>query len=255
MAATEYYYYGQGKVFSRPYGTVGRGGWRWWLDVSVLTVALAVEKLEHKESYTGAKGLARSFPTATGLTLNATVHQLDTTSLAELMYGTASAIASGAVVGEDLGTVAVGDIIKLDYRQVSALTIVDSTSGTPVAFGSTRYDLDARFGSLEILSLPTSPAPVFPLKASYSYAAGKQVNFFTRAQPVLEVRYEGLNLAEGNRPVIAEFYKVGTDPLQNLALINNDQNLSGAQISAGSLIDTARSASGVFGQYGRIVQM
>ena len=168
-----------------------------------------------------------------------------------MVYGTTSTIASGAVVGEELPTVAVGDVVKLDYGAVSALSIVDSTAGTPLAFGSSNYELDARFGSLEVLTLP---AVVQPLKASYTRGAAKQVALLTAAQPIVEFRYEGVNLAEGNAPVVLEIYRMATDPLQELALINNDTSLSGVPISLAALIDTSKSATGALGQFGRILQ-
>ncbi|MCA0240168.1 MAG: hypothetical protein LCI02_04855 [Proteobacteria bacterium] len=251
---TEYYYYGQGKVWSRRLN-VGGGKWRWWGDVSSLTIAMEIEKLEHKESYSGNKGIARSFPTSKALKLTATVHQLDTDSLAETVYGATSAIAAGAVVGEDLGTVAVGDVLKLDYAGVSALVITDSTVPTAATIAAGNYVLDERFGSLEFTGLPSSPAPTMPLKAAYSHLAAKQVNFLTQAQPIVEFRYEGINLAESNAPQIVEIYRMGTDPLQELALINNDTNLSGAQITMAALIDSTKSATGALGQFGRILQL
>lgn len=250
--ALEYYYYGQGKVYSRRRGVAG-AKWRWWGDVSALTVAAEVEKVEHKESYSGTKGLAVSFPISKAMTITATLHQLDSGSLAELVYGEAVEVAAGAVTGEALGTVAVGDIVKLDYGAVEDLVITDST-GSPVTIADTHYELDPRFGSIEFKSLPTSPAPVMPLKAAYSYGAHKSVAFFTEAQPELEFRYEGVNLAKGNAPVIAEYYRVAADPLQELALINNDTSVAGVEVSAAVLIDTTKPATGEMGQFGRIVQ-
>lgn len=249
--ATDYYYYGQGKVWSRRLNVAG-GKWRWWGDVSSLTAAMELEKVQHRESYSGNKGIARDFAISKALTLNATLHQLDNDSLAEVVYGTTTTIASGAVVAEPLPTVAVGDVVKLDYGAVSALSIVDSTPTTPLSVGGANYELDARFGSLEILALPGGI--VQPLKASYTRGAAKQVALLTAAQPIVQFRYEGVNLAEGNAPVVLEIYRMATDPLQELALINNDTSLSGVPISLAALIDTSKPATGVLGQFGRILQ-
>jgi hypothetical protein len=228
------------------------GKWRWWGNVSALTLALALEKLEHKESYSGNKGIVRSFPTSKSMTINATVNQLDTDALAEQLYGQVSTIASGAVVGEILPTVLVGDTVKLEFASVTALTIVDST-GTPVTLGAANYVLDPRFGSIDITTIPGGL--VQPFKASYTRGAGKQVNMFTQAQPIVEFRYEGINLAENNAPVIVNVYRMSTDPLKELALINNDTKLSEGTITLNGLIDSTKPAAGSLGQFGRIVQM
>jgi len=249
----DYYYYGQGKVFSRRLNQVG-AKWRWWGDVSALTIGMELEKLQHRESYSGNKGIARDFAISKAMTLNATAHQLDTDSLAELIYGAVSSVAAGAVVAEDLGTVAAGDTVKLDFPGVSALVITDS-AGAPVTIAGSHYQLDPRFGSVEFLSLPGGPAPTMPLKAAYSHLANKQVNMFTQPQPIIEFRYEGINLAENNAPVIVEIYRMSTDPLQELALINNDTSLSGAPITCAALIDNSKSAVGQLGQFGRIIQL
>ena len=90
---------------------------------------------------------------------------------------------------------------------------------------------------------------------SWSYAGGKQVNFLTQPQPLLEFRYEGLNLAENNAPVIIELYKLATDPLQELALITGGNALAGVQIACAVQIDGAKSATGPLGQFGRFIQV
>lgn len=249
----DYYYFGQGKVWSRRLNVVG-GKWRWWGDVSSLTIGLDLEKLQHKESYSGNKGIVRDFAVSKAMTVNATLHQLDTDSLAELIYGAVNTVAAGAVVTEDLGTVAAGDVLKLDYPGVSTLVVTDS-AGAPVTIAATHYVLDARFGSLEFVSLPSAPAPTPPLKAAYSHSENKQVNMFTQPQPIIEFRYEGLNLAESNAPVIVEVYRMSTDPLKELALINNDTSLAGAPVTCAALLDTTKPASGPLGQFGRIIQL
>ncbi|MDI3489559.1 MAG: hypothetical protein PWP11_836 [Thauera sp.] len=251
--AVETYYFGQGKVFSRPYNTSG-AKWRWWGDVSALNLAANVEKVTHLESFSGNRGIVRDIPISKAMTVNATIHQLDTESLALLIYGAATTVAAGTVAAESLGTVAPGDLLKLAYGGVSSLVITDSDT-VPVTIDDAHYELDARFGSIEIKTLPTSPAPVMPLKAAYSYSGGKQVNFLTQPQPIVEFRYEGINLAEGNAPVVVEFYKLATNPLQDLALITGGGALAGVSIECAVQIDSSKPATGLLGQFGRFLQL
>lgn len=251
MAFQDYYFYGQGRVSTKRLDIVG-AKWRFWGDMSSLEANIALESVQHKESYSGNKGVTRNFPISKALTLKATLHQLDTDALAEQLYGATSVIASGAVVAEPLPTVAVGDTIKLEFGGISALSIVDSAS-TPVALAGTNYVLDPRFGSLDINTIPGGA--VQPFKASYTRSAAKQVNFLTQPQPIVLFRYEGINLAEGNAPVILEIYRMATEPLQQLVLINNDTKLSAAPVNLSALIDTSKSATGPLGQFGRIIQL
>lgn len=251
----EQYYFGQGKIFSRRKGVSG-AKWRWWGDVSELNAnATPGDKISHKESYSGLKSKVRSIVLGNEMTLSGTLHQLNADTLADLLGGVVTTVAGGAVTGEDLGTVVAGDIIKLDYPGVSSLVVTDSL-GTPATIAATHYDSsELAFGSFEFLSLPSSPAPTMPLKAAYSYAGHKQVAFLASALPELEFRYEGVNLAENSAPVVAEFYKLAPEPLQQLALITNGNTLGGAQFTLEALADLTKPVSGSLGRFGRILEV
>lgn len=250
---TETYYYGQGRVFSRPKGAAS-AAWRWWGDVSALSFGGTEENVAHRESYSGQRNPVRSFGIGGDRTLSGTIHQLDVAALAELLRGTVSTIAAGSVSGEELPEdIAAGDVIKLDLPyNVSALVITDST-GSPVTVDPVNYELDAAFGSIEFLTIPGGA--VQPFKAAYTHLGARQVSFFSAAPQEIELRYEGVNLAEGNAPVIAEFYKVKTGPLQTLALITSGNTVAGTEFSAEALADSSKPRSGPMGQFGRFVEI
>ena len=250
----ETYFYGQGRIYLRPVGTVGNGGWRWAGDMSSLTFGGTDETASHKESYSGQKSKVRSFSIGGDRTLKATIHQMDPIILAELLRGTISEIAAGTVTAEVFpATVVAGDVIKLDKPyNVSDLVITDST-GSPVTLAPEHYDAFLEHGSIELLSLPSGPALTQPFKAAYKHAGARQVAFFNAAPKEMELRYEGINLAEGNAPVIAEFYKISTAPLQELALITSGNELAGMAYEAECLSDSRRPANGPLGRFGRYV--
>ncbi|VFR54785.1 Phage protein [plant metagenome] len=254
----ETYYFGQGRLLSRPAGTAGRGGWRWWGDVSALTWAPTSETVRHRESYSGQKGTVRKFNFLNECPINGTLHQLDAVNLATLLNGTVTTIAGGSVAGESLGSVAVGDLFRLDHPGVSALVITDS-AGTPTtvysqAAPNANFDVDPRFGALECLALPT-PAPTMPLLAAYTYAAAKQVAFLNAVPPTLALRYEGINLAEGGAPVVVEWYRVSSSLLQQWALITSGTDVAGTEFSLEALLDSSKSPAGALGQFGRFVAL
>lgn len=253
MAQQDTYLFGQGKVYSRPWNTPG-GKWRWWGDVSALTLAGAQEKVEHRESFSGNNALARSFSRSKSLNAQLTIHQFDKVSLAQDLHGTVTEVATGAITGESLGTVDAGDIIMLDRPGVSDLVITDST-GSPATIDGSHYVADGRFGSIEFLSLPTSPAPTMPLKAAYTAAAYSQVAFLNAVPPFIQLRYEGINLAEAGKPIIVELYKLETAVLQELALIQSGNTVAGIPKTAGVLIDTSKPSAGALGQFGRFIEV
>lgn len=254
--AEETYFYGQGKVEAAPIVNGVIGKWRWIQDVSAMSIKLAVEKVEHKESFSGQKALVRSFPIGKTATVDMTLHSIGPDNLGMTLYGKVVTKAAGTVTGEVLPAALVaGDLITLANPGVSDVVITDSAA-TPVVLDEQYYALpaDGAYGEVQILSLPL-PAPTQPFKAAYGYAATKQVGMFTAPQPTVALRYKGINLAEGGAPVIVELYKVATDPLQELALISDGNSVAGMQISGGILLDTSRPATGDLGQFGRIIQL
>lgn len=251
MAATqETYYFGQAKV----YGQVSAGKWAWWGDFSTLNLAFAVdEQVRHKESYSGKRGTVRRFDIGQTLNITGTMHQFDPTTLARFTNGTVTSVAGGSVVGETLpAALAVGDIVKLDNPGVTLLTIVDS-AGAPATYPAASYALDAGPGSIEILVAPG--ALTQPLKASYTYAARKQLAFLNALPADIPMRVEAINLAENGAPVVFELYKVSTSLVQQLPLITNGTDVAGTEITAEALLDSSKLASGTLGQFGRFLQV
>jgi len=250
----ERYYFGQGRVYSRVKGA-DSPAWRWWGDVSALTLAATENVLRHQEHYSGNMQTVRSIRISGETTLTATLFQIDNENLAQIVRGTITDIAAGTVASENLGTVKAGDILLLENGfNVSTLEITDS-AGTPVTIDPAHYDLDARTGRIEILSLPTT-APTMPLKASYQYAGASGVVLFNSTVQDIEVRYEGINLAEGGAPVIVELYRVSPGALQSLSLIASDTSaLASMPWTADVLADTSKPSTGELGQVGRFLQI
>ena len=254
--AVETYYYGQGVISLaiRDAVTGVPGPYRDIGDVSAFTVKLTTEKVEHKESRTGQKGLARSFPVGKTATIDMTMHQLDPDNLSLTLYGTVVNTAGGTVTAESLpADLVVGNEVRLANPGVSELVITDSTPTTPKTLVlDTDYGVNPAFGRVTILNVT---GLVQPFKAAYTYAARKAVGMFTAAQPNIALRYEGVNLAENNAPVIAEYYKVAPDPLQELALITSGNDVAGMAVTAPILLDSTKPATGPLGQYGSITQV
>lgn len=253
---SETYYYGQGRlsVAARDPATGAIGKWRWIGDVSALSVKLATEKVKHNESYSGQVAETRNFTTKKTATLDMTMHQIDPDNLSMALYGTTQTTASGTVTAEVIPAgLAAGDIFYLAKQGVSTVVITDSTVTPKTLVQGTDYVIeDAAFGRCRLINIGTFTQP---FKAAYSNGATKAVGMFTAAQPILAVRYEGVNLAEGNAPVMVDLYKVATDPLQELSLISTGSDVAGMQVSGGILLDTSKPVTGTLGQFGAVTQI
>ncbi|WCW43006.1 hypothetical protein KK196_29425 [Pseudomonas aeruginosa] len=256
MAQVETYYYGQGKLKLAIHTATGLTPWRWLGDVSALSGAMEEERMSHRESYSGLKAKVREWGISPSLNMTATLHSVSVENVALFSQGTASTIAAGTVTGELLPAgLEAGDQVVLANPGVSDLVITDS-AGTPVTLTEDHYLLEPAFGALEILSLPTSPAPTQPFIAAYEYMARKQVALLSAAKRSdVALRYEGINLAEDGAPVIMELYRLSPGLLQELSMITDGNDVAGMPVSFSALRDTSKLANGPLGQFGRIIQV
>lgn len=60
------------------------------------------------------------------------------------------------------------------------------------------------------------------IQADYAYEAQNVVDALTKGSEERFLRFEGLNTADGNKPVVVEIFKFQVDPLRELGLINEE---------------------------------
>lgn len=95
---------------------------------------------------------------------------------------------------------------------------VTAASATAISVDIDTTEAVITVGATSIVFDPSTPVPV---SAAYSYSKQALVDALT--QPLTEVylRFEGLNTADSNSPVIVELFKFSTDPLKELALLTD----------------------------------
>lgn len=241
----ETYYYGQGKVFLARRLPNGRpGAWRWIGDVSALALALTVEKLSHKESYSGQRTTVRSFPTSKDGTVTSTWHELSAENLSIVLYGDRVTIPAGTVTAELLPAgITAGERYTLAHQRISDVVIGTLVEGTD-------YEVDYTYGAISFLTAPATAPSV-----NYKYASSVNTTLFTSQPENLALRFEGINLAEGGAAKILELYKLSFDPVSTLALIQGDTSLAGLETTAGVLFDNAQPADPTLGRFGRVIDV
>ncbi|MEY0576525.1 hypothetical protein [Providencia manganoxydans] len=246
MQQPETYYYGQGRLFLAERDEFGRAlAQRFIGDVSVFNVTLSTEKIEHKESYSGYKGITRRIALGNSGEIDMTWHDLSGENLALLLYGKTIETAAGSVTGEKLpANIKAGERYTLAYPSVS--DVVLTASGSALVLDED-YLLDEVFGAITFTQDQTT-AP----EAAYKYSNNTATSLFTQKPKERFLRYEGVNLAEEDSSVILELYKVQFDPVSNLGLINNETNLAGLQTKGGLLMDTSRKADDAMGRFGKL---
>lgn len=78
------------------------------------------------------------------------------------------------------------------------------------------------------------------LQVDYTYEAQYRVDALTEGSRERFLRFEGLNTADSNRPVVVEIYKFQTDVLAELALIN--ESIQGFELQGSALADSLQTS-------------
>ncbi len=248
---------GQGKVFAAVRDENGNPGpLRFMGNVPSLEVALAVENTDKRESTSGQRLLMKRLFTSKDANVTITLDEFTRENLALALYGAHATLAGGAVLDEEFPPdLAVGDFVRLAGQNITDLTIVDSDEPANTLDeddGETEdphYRIEsAAHGTIEILSLAGLTQPLI---ADYTDGGGTNIAMFTQPPPVRWLRFEGLNTAEDDRPVLVELYNVQLSPVATLGLINDE--FGGLELTGGALFDAARASDDEFGPFGRFI--
>ncbi|ELS9321421.1 hypothetical protein R6P07_000989 [Salmonella enterica] len=142
-------------------------------DVSKLELALSVETLTHKESYSGQRATTRRIITSKDATVTSTWYEFSAENLATQLYGERAIIAAGTVTGEALpDNILAGDRLSLAHQNVSDVVIGTLTEGTD-------YTVDALYGALTFLT-PQAKAQ----SVNYSHSGGVNTTLFIFIMPL-----------------------------------------------------------------------
>lgn len=235
--STNHYFSGQGVVllakrdaFGNPLGFKSIG------NVSDLKITVGVSTLEHKESQTGQRATDLRLTTETKASLSMTVENFIAANLADALRGTGATVAAGTAVVATKKFFT-GSVTALDHVKVSSV-VVKTTDPSPItltpftsATSKWDYKVNEEAGSILINpttsgttgwdKLTTITAAGLDLEVTYNHAVQTKVDALTEGASELYMRFEGLNTAEENAPVVVEVFKFLTDPLKELSLISD----------------------------------
>ncbi|RKG30283.1 hypothetical protein D7V21_16200 [Acinetobacter guerrae] len=223
---------------------------KWVGDQSSLNFALAIEKEERKENYTGTKGTSVINIQSKAVNPELVLRYLTPENILLGVHGKLNKVAAGTVTAEVLPSdLVAGELVKLDKANISNLVLTDSTPSTPktLALG-TDYKIESPYAALvQILNVATPLTP--PFKAAYSYGASTNVSMLTSSPPVRYLYMEAINTVDGRRALV-HLYKVQFDPMSQLPLTS--QTLSEFTLSGATLIDSVNTLNTDLGGFGRI---
>lgn len=217
---TSFYFSGQGIVLlaardgsGNPTGFTNVG------NVSALAISLETTVLEHKESSTGARAIDLRLTTENKVNVSATLESVYADNLVIALRGDSTTVSAGSVTDE-IVVARLGKTVSLANINVSSV-VVTGPSGTPTYVDGTDYTVNPEVGSLNILSAGSIP-DAGNIEVDYAFTDQIEVNSFTTGSVDRWLRFEGLNTARTNEPVVVDIFKFSADPLQELALIQED---------------------------------
>ena len=216
------YYSGQGKVFAAPYvgGVVNKNKTRWIGNVPELELSFEVETEEHKESHSGSRMKDLILRKELSAAFKVTMEDFGADNLAMAFMANVQAIPKGKVSDETSSdNLAVGDNWLLAHQKIAKLVMKDSNTQPVTLQAGMNYSVDETFGRVEILNLDSVK---LPLTAAYEYEAASTLHLLTQMVEGWYFRFEGLNTANGNAPVLVEVVKAYLSPAKTLSLINDE---------------------------------
>jgi hypothetical protein len=190
-------------------------------NVSDLKISLKTNTIEHKESSTGARGTDFRLTTEIGCSVSALLENFSKENLAIALRGSVAAVVAGTAITVELMAYN-GKTIALPHANVTIDTVTLKTPTTALVL-DTDYTLNAEAGSINILpgsTLVTAATPVL-IVVTYDHMAQTHVEAMTEAFMDYVLRFEGMNTADGNKPVVITIHRFSSDPLKELALITD----------------------------------
>lgn len=221
-------------------------------------ITIATTVLDHKGSQDGQRATDHRLQTEIKLTLSITIENWIAENIAKATRGGATSVAAGTVVGATYEGFA-GMVTAFQHIRVSAVTVSAGGLLTRFVDADTPWDyrLNEEAGSIMLndgispnaavdnLIIPSPTTDPITLTVGYAYEEQFLVDALT--EPIVDnwVRFEGLNTAEENDPVVIDVFRFQNDPLKELAMLSDTY---GQFMLEGSILkdDTRQSGSKYF---------
>lgn len=254
--SVDHYFSGQGVVLlaerntdGSPKGFVPVG------NVPDLKLTVSVSNLEHKESHTGQRGTDKRLAQETKVALSMTLENFIASNLARVSRGTNTSVEAATVTDAPYTVYEDGGITGLGFLKVSGVVVTTDPGAVALTMddgsgANWDYRLNDEAGSIQMnTDSGTWDALVAgdftdgegAVTVTFDHELQTRIEGLDAGSEELFMRFEGLNTAESNEPVVVEVFKFSTDPFKELSLISD-----GIQsfVLEGSVLSDATRATG-----------
>lgn len=233
---THHYYSGQGVLLAALRDLDGNPlGFRHLGNVTDLKVSVSTATQEHKESQSGQRAVDLILTTETKCGLSLSMEDFSSDNLSLALRGVDTLIAADTAATSTKKFYP-GAITALEHVKVSGVSIA-TVGGTPVtltpyttATANWDYKVNLEAGSIQINPNPAKYGNLtttlmtnsgLSCTVTYDHASQVKVDALTTGPTELYLRFEGLNTADNNAPVVVEVFRFQTNPLKELALLSD----------------------------------
>jgi hypothetical protein len=231
-AATTEYFSGQGIVYlaTRNSTTGAAEGFVDVGNVSDLKVSFKTDTLDHKESRTGQRLIDKRMTTGKTADAAFTLDSFSADTLGKAMFSTNTAVPLSASATESI-VARLGKVVPLSKIKVNTV-VVKNAGGSVTYLEGKNYTIDEAAGSIYFFTTAEATAQsavaqitdAATCDITLKYAAQTLIETFQNSETEYTLRFEGLNTAQDNSPVIVTIWKFRPNPLKDLSLITNDLN-------------------------------
>ena len=188
---------------------------------------------------TNPEVLPGMFPAGVTGSIRLVLDELNANNLSQAFYGSNIAVTENSVVGETVKAYT-GKFCPTQYINISSVTVSGKVEGTD-------YTVDPA-GGLHVIQVGTSEGESWSV--SYDYSDQNVSAAFSLAPELLWIRFNGINIAEDNAPVVVDVYKVRFVPVDDVQLIG-DTFLS-MTLNGKIQYDSTKDGTTLWGNYFRI---
>ncbi|MFH7767707.1 hypothetical protein [Acinetobacter sp. BSP-28] len=231
----------QGKFYLSEIANGVAGAMRHIGNVPEFELEITTDQVEHQESTSGQRTTDFVLTKTTGVNFSGQLEEVDEDNLQYILSGMKSDVASDTVTDQALGTVKVGEEIKLDGY---SLTQVSFKSGA-TTIETSKYDLDSVFGTVIF-----KEAIAEPVTASYTTGAVSHTTIASDFNKEYELFFKGINTATGDSMAV-RLWRTKKSPETTFPLIHED--LGQYEISGQALSDVGKGSDETLGLYGHVV--
>lgn len=188
-------------------------------NVPEFEIAIGVDTIEHQESMTIHNTTDLVLYDAVKVTFSGKLEDINAENLAYILSADNHTITSTTHTDQNLGTVIAGDEIKLRGYNLSAVTVKDSTSGTPVTVATDKMKLDAKFGTITITDVT---GLTMPLKITYTSGEVTNTTLASDLGAEYALFFKGTNKATGEHMAL-NLWRTTKSPEATFPLIHGNE--------------------------------